>query len=67
VELTHEGEALFQALASSFAKISQCLQTIRARRSGDVVTIGSTSAVAALWLSPSVIRFWREFPDINVD
>ena len=67
VELTHEGEALFQVLASSFAKISQCLQTIRARRSGDVVTIGSTSAVAALWLSPSVIRFWREFPDINVD
>jgi LysR family glycine cleavage system transcriptional activator len=67
VELTHEGEALFQALASSFAKVSQCLQTIRARGSGDVVTIGSTSAVATLWLSPSVIRFWREFPDLNVN
>jgi LysR family glycine cleavage system transcriptional activator len=67
VELTHEGEALFQALASSFAKVSQCLHTIRARRAGDVVTIGSTSAVAALWLSPSVIRFWREFPNINVN
>lgn len=67
VELTHEGQALFQALASSFAKISQCLHTIRARRSGDIVTIGSTSAVAALWLSPSVIRFWRAFPDMNVN
>lgn len=67
VELTQEGEALFQALASSFSKISQRLQTIRARRSGDVVTIGSTSAVAALWLSPSLIRFWREFRDINVN
>jgi len=67
VELTQDGEALFQALASSFAKVSQCLQTIRARRSGDTVTIGSTSAVASLWLSPSVIRFWREFPDISVN
>jgi LysR family glycine cleavage system transcriptional activator len=67
VELTQDGEALFQTLASSFAKVSQCLQTIRARRSGDVVTIGSTSAVAALWLSPSVIRFWRKFPNINVN
>src|SRR5262245_51233635 len=67
VELAREGEALFQALASSFAKVSQCLQTIRARRSGDVVTVGSTSAVAALWLSPSVIRFWRRFPSINVN
>jgi len=67
VELTHEGEALFQALASSFAKISQCVHTIRTRRAGDIVTIGSTSAVAALWLSPSVIHFWREFPDINVN
>ena len=67
VELTREGAALFHALASSFTKMSQCLQTIRARRAGDVVTIGSTSAVAALWLSPSVIRFWRKFPDINVN
>lgn len=67
VELTPEGEALFQALAASFAKVSQCLHTIRARRAGDVVTIGSTSAVATLWLSPSVIRFWRAFPSINVN
>lgn len=67
VELTQEGDALFQALASSFAKVSQCLQTIRVRSSGDVVTIGSTSAVATLWLSPSVIRFWREFPEMNVN
>jgi len=67
VELTHEGEALFQTLASSFAKVSQCLQTIRERGSGTVVTIGSTNAVATLWLSPSVIRFWREFPDMNVN
>jgi DNA-binding transcriptional LysR family regulator len=31
------------------------------------VTIGSTSSVAALWVSPSVIRFWRKFPSISVN
>lgn len=67
VELTPEGEALFQALSSSFAKVSQCLHGIRARQAGEVVTIGSTPAVATLWLSPSVIRFWRAFPAINVN
>jgi DNA-binding transcriptional LysR family regulator len=67
VELTHEGEALFQALASSFTRISHSLETIRSRQSGEVVTIGSTSAVAAYWLSPSVVRFWRRYPEVNVN
>lgn len=67
VELTEEGEALFETLASSFSKISLSLKTIRDRQTGDTVTIGSTSAVASLWLSPSVVRFWRKHPDVNVN
>lgn len=67
VELTEEGEALFETLASSFSKISLSLKTIRDRHTGDTVTIGSTSAVASLWLSPSVVRFWRKHPDVNVN
>ncbi|NSY40259.1 LysR substrate-binding domain-containing protein [Leisingera sp. ANG59] len=67
VELTEEGEALFETLASSFSKISLSLKTIRDRQTGDTVTIGSTSAVASLWLSPSVVRFWRQHPDVNVN
>lgn len=67
VELTEDGEALAKALATSFATIAERLAAIRERRSGDFVTVGSTSAVAALWLSPWLIRFWREFPDMNVN
>ncbi|KIC38898.1 LysR substrate-binding domain-containing protein [Leisingera sp. ANG-M7] len=67
VELTEEGEALFESLASSFSKISLSLKTIRDRQTGDTVTIGSTSAVASLWLSPSVVRFWGRHPDVNVN
>jgi DNA-binding transcriptional LysR family regulator len=67
VELTPEGEGLFETLATSFARISQNLQAVRDRGAGDTVTIGSTSAVAALWLSPAVLRFWREQPEIRVN
>ncbi|WP_170518656.1 LysR substrate-binding domain-containing protein [Ruegeria atlantica] len=67
VDLTEDGNALYEALSSSFGRISKVLATIRDRKSGGKVTVGSTTAVAALWLSPAVIRFWREMPDVNVD
>ncbi|SMO57989.1 LysR substrate-binding domain-containing protein [Ruegeria faecimaris] len=67
VELTEDGKALYDALASSFTRISKTLATIRDRATVEKVTVGSTTAVAALWLSPSVIRFWREMPEVNVD
>jgi LysR family glycine cleavage system transcriptional activator len=67
VELTEDGESLFEALASSFTKVSQCLKSIQHRSDGNRVTVGATSAVASLWLSPAVIRFWRAHPDIDVD
>ncbi|MBO6521356.1 MAG: LysR family transcriptional regulator [Rhodospirillales bacterium] len=67
VELTEEGESLFEALASSFAKVSQCLKSIQHKSADNRVTVGSTSAVATLWLSPTVIRFWRAHPEVDVD
>ncbi|MES0863119.1 LysR substrate-binding domain-containing protein [Ruegeria sp. SCPT10] len=67
VDLTDDGKALYEALSTSFARISKTLSTIRDRSLGGKVTVGSTTAVAALWLSPSVIRFWRDAPEISVD
>ncbi|AEV38679.1 transcriptional regulator, LysR family protein [Pseudovibrio sp. FO-BEG1] len=67
VELTEEAEQLYETVASAFAKISQRLQSVRERNANDVVTVGSTSAVASLWLSQSVVRFWQEYPDITVN
>ena len=66
VELTPEGQALFETLSSSFREISRQLARVRKDNSADTVTVGSTTAVAALWLSPTIIDFWREHPDINV-
>ena len=67
VDLTDDGKALYDALAISFGRISKVLATIRDKSSADKVTVGSTTAVAALWLSHAIIRFWRENPDVSVD
>ncbi|MBO9475674.1 LysR family transcriptional regulator [Shimia sp. R10_1] len=66
VQLTEDGKALFETLGASFQTISQQLSRIRHRGTNEAVTVGSTTAVAALWLSPTVIDFWREHPAINV-
>lgn len=67
VSLTNEGQALFDTLATSFGRIAKRLEDIRGSGTREKITVGSTSAVAALWLSPAIIRFWRAFPDISVD
>lgn len=67
VDLTLQGEALFEALQISFQRLSQVLKTVRAGEPDEVITVGSTSAVASLWLSASVIGFWRDHPDANVN
>lgn len=67
VELTPPGQTLYDTLAGSFTRISQSLQAIRDHGAAGVVTVGSTTAMASLWLSPAVIRFWRDHPEININ
>jgi len=67
VTLTADGQALHDVLASSFGRIAKRLDTIRESDDAEKVTVGSTTAVAAFWLSPSIVQFWRAFPDTSVD
>ncbi len=67
VELTEYGNALYDVLRSSFTDISKVLEQIRNQDTDNHVAVGSTTAVAALWLSPSVIRFWQEYPHVKVN
>ncbi|MFY1710420.1 LysR substrate-binding domain-containing protein [Tritonibacter mobilis] len=67
VELTPPGRTLYDTLAASLTKVSQSLQAIRDQGSAGVVTVGSTTAMASMWLSPAVIRFWRDHPEININ
>lgn len=67
VELTREGQDLYETVATSFRQISRQISKIKQGAAADTVTIGSTTAVAALWLSPAIIRFWQEYPDLNIN
>lgn len=67
VELTEHGQELYSVLSASFSQISRQLAKIQQANDAEIVTVGSTTAVAALWLSPALIDFWRDYPDININ
>lgn len=67
VELTREGETLATALRESFEKIAATFRQIKSFGGQAVVTVGSTMAMANLWLMPRMGSFWNRHPEIVVD
>ncbi|MTI10975.1 LysR substrate-binding domain-containing protein [Curvivirga aplysinae] len=67
VELTENGQILFETLEKSFGEISRTLTSLRKSPKDQSVTIACTSAVSALWLTPKVSTFWREHSNIPVN
>ncbi|MEQ8655345.1 MAG: LysR substrate-binding domain-containing protein [Kiloniellales bacterium] len=65
--LTLEGHQLEQVLARSFRQTAAVVERLRVKDRPKSVTIGATTAVAALWLMPRITRFWRSYPDLRVD
>jgi LysR family transcriptional regulator, glycine cleavage system transcriptional activator len=66
VELTGRGSSLFSALQRGFEAISEGVSQTRARTEPVDVTIATTTAVSALWLTPRITAFWRTHPAITV-
>ncbi|MEC3862093.1 LysR substrate-binding domain-containing protein [Mesobacterium sp. TK19101] len=66
VALTPAGQDLYETLSTAFGQISRQLVRLRQNETDRAVAVGSTTAVAALWLSPALIEFWREFPEITI-
>jgi DNA-binding transcriptional LysR family regulator len=67
VQLTPAGQQLFETLRKSFQEISRQLLKVRKYDEAQTITVGSTTAVSALWLSPAIIEFWKEYPEISVN
>ena len=67
VALTSAGEQLFRAMRGAFLEISETLRDLRGRSHAMGVTIGATTAMSALWLTPAISRFWREHPDVRIN
>ncbi len=64
--LTPDGSELQQVLARSFRQTAAVLDRLRRSARPFGVTIGSTTAMAALWLMPKITAFWRSHPDLRV-
>ena len=67
VELTEDGERLFRTVRGAFLDISAQTDVLRSQGQSDSVTIGATTAMSALWLTPAVSRFWRDHPELRVN
>lgn len=67
VELTREGETLAAALRESFERMAVAFRQIKSFGGQAVVTVGSTMAMANLWLMPRMGSFWNRHPEIVVD
>ena len=67
LELTREGETMAAALREGFERISSTFRQVKTLGGQSSVTIGSTMAMAHLWLMPRMGAFWANHQDIVVD
>lgn len=67
IELTREGETMATALREGFERMSSTFRQIKSPGGQAVATIGSTMAMAQLWLMPRMGAFWNRHHDIVVD
>lgn len=67
VDLTLEGKVLFDALERSFSALSNAVHKVRRMQEEPSITIGATTAVSSLWLTPRITRFWKEYGDKTVN
>lgn len=67
VELTRQGETLAMALREGFERMSVTFRQLKSSSGQTSVTVGSTMAMASLWLMPRMGAFWNHHPEIVVD
>lgn len=66
VQLTLDGQELLDALSASFTDLSNIVGHLKSKHDSPQLTVGATTAVSTLWLTPRVTQFWREHGDITV-
>jgi DNA-binding transcriptional LysR family regulator len=67
LQLTPEGETVYRTLRETFERITASLQSVRSDNAIRAVSIGTTNAIAQLWLMPRLGAFWNANQDIVID
>jgi len=66
VALTEKGAYLLIAIQRGLEGISDAITRMRDRRDAVDVTIRTTTAISALWLTPRISAFWKIHPAVTV-
>ncbi len=66
IDLTTEGQRLFEAVTRGFDEISQCLSDLRAMVDAPQITVAASVAFSYYWLMPRLERFSERFPAIDL-
>ena len=66
VTLTPSGRHYAQVVRVALGQIADATRAIRSPQMTQPVTIGSTTAMASLWLIPRLARFRERHPDVNI-
>ena len=66
VALTETGAYLLVALQRGFECMAEAMSQLRRSTQAASVTIGVTTAVSSLWLTPRLAEFWKTHGDVSV-
>lgn len=66
VALTETGAYLLVALQRGFETMADAIAQLKQRATHASVTIGVTTAVSSLWLTPKLAQFWKAHADVSV-
>ena len=67
VDLTEAGKQLFRTTRAAFLDMATTLDAVRSHGRGNALTVGATTAMSALWLTPVISRFGRHHPDARIN
>jgi len=66
VELTREGEEYLPSVRAAFEDLRQATARLRGPRAHAVVTVSTTTSLAAKWLLPKLADFQAQYPNIEI-
>jgi len=65
IALTRAGVIFYDTVKTCLANIRQSVQDIR-NLSSSTVTIAATTGMAGFWLTPAILKFRQQHPDVNI-
>lgn len=66
IELTTEGQRLFEAVTKGLAEIESCVTGLRAATENPQITVSASVAFSYYWLMPRLERFSARHPEIDL-